>query len=60
MKNPTTPKIPRGWRRLQLGEQTKLGDVQVWGNREWPLKVCFWPVTPGETIIRRVAKRRAT
>jgi hypothetical protein len=60
MKTPTTPKIPRGWRRLQLGEQTKLGDVLFWCNSKWPLKVCFWPVKPGEIIIRRVVKRRAT
>ena len=60
---PRTPKIPRGWRRLRTGSKIKSGD-RLWS--EWG----YWRddipfpdrgvINDAETIIRRVAKRRAT
>ena len=54
-----TPAIPKGWRKLRVGEWPRPGDKADHCNgyfRAMTQIACFSKVTPGETIIRKIRK----
>jgi hypothetical protein len=56
----TTPKIPRGWRRITVGSAVKTGDRIKDGARWYTFR--GWaeyqvPVRHGEIVIRRKARK---